>query len=64
MLRDEDGMAAIRRLLAVVAREGRRKARCDEFARVTLQLLRTVELCEAAVAASQVEAVAELSLPQ
>ena len=49
MLRDEDGMAAVGRLLAVVARKRRCEPLCDQLLGVLAHVLRPAELGKPAV---------------
>ena len=60
MLGDEDGMAAVRRLLAVLGRRGGREPLRDQLVRMPAQALRAVQLREAPVSAAEVEPRAEV----
>src|SRR4051794_6211496 len=59
VLRDEDGVAAVGRLLAVLVRVRGREALRDDVGRVEAQRRRAAQLGEAAVAPAQVELRAE-----
>jgi hypothetical protein len=59
VLGDEDGVAAVGRLLAVLVRLGRCDALADDLPRVLPEPGRAVELGQAPVAAAQVELPAE-----